>query len=216
MNMNDLMKWINTQLNSKMSVKDVKQLSILDLSGRNIKELHPDLNKLDNLVHLNISNNEIDDISIINELISYINHFYANSNKIKEFIIPNQSFNLESLFLDNNELENINLDNALFLKKASFNENKLKQVIIMNYSLERIDLANNQIETLILNTPYIIEIEAYHNNIKELSIDTFSKIENILFDKKTHITSENLYTLFQKFGLDPILIQNSKFSNKLF
>ena len=216
MNMNDLIKWINTHLNSKMSVKDVKQLSILDLSGRNIKELHPDLNKLDNLVHLDISNNEIDDIGTINELISYINHFYANSNKIKEFIIPNQSFNLESLFLDNNELESINLDNALFLKKASFNENKLKQVNIINYSLERIDLANNQIKTLILNTPYIIEIEAYHNNIKELSIDTFSKIENILFDKKTHITSENLYTLFQKFGLDPILIQNSKLSNKLF
>ena len=126
------------------------------------------------LTNLNLKNlpNQIENNTYYNSLI----HLFISNNNIKGKLNLSNFKKIESIDIDNNEIEEIILPESL--KELSISNNKLKY-IKYNKNLMRIKCSNNIIEKIDLNNN--LEICVFDNNkITNLNMYNLNKCEKII------------------------------------
>lgn len=118
----------NWQISNIESVKNLKQLTYLDLSENKIE----DLNSLENLEKLKILylfKNRINNIGLINKL-KNLSHLNIHSNNIKEVEISTILLSLKVLNLQNNKIKYVEgLSSLPLLKDIYLSKNEIEELL---------------------------------------------------------------------------------------
>jgi hypothetical protein len=125
------------------------QLDTLYLQGNLLQRI--DLSKNKNLVDVNLSTNEIRTIEGLNEL-NKLKSLDLSWNYMKTFSISNTS--IETLFLNLNELQTLDVSEAESLKALNLTTNQLTNLSVSS---------NTQLKTLVISNNRLLQIELSHN-----------------------------------------------------
>ncbi len=125
------------------------QLDTLYLQGNLLQRI--DLSKNKNLVDVNLSTNEIHTIEGLNEL-NKLKSLDLSWNYMKTFSISNAS--IETLFLNLNELQTLDVSEAESLKALNLTTNQLTNLSVSS---------NTQLKTLVISNNRLLQIELSHN-----------------------------------------------------
>jgi internalin A len=159
----------------------------LDLSGKGIKEIPPEIAQLANLQRLDLSNNQINIIPDTIAQIVSLKTLILWGNEISE--LPEsitQLFNLYRLDLGINQIKTIPswISKLINLQKLSLHSNKVSIIpdsITQLINLRRLSLRHNQITVIpdkISNLSNLQELFLYNNQIS-LIPDTVSELSNL-------------------------------------
>ena len=166
--------------------------------------------KLENLIYLDISNNNITNFSeyLKSKKIKFLK---AANNNISNFSI---SSNLELLDLSNNKLGDLELS-GLNLKELHFSFNKIESFkSSKNKSLKNIDLSDNKLKTLIFDDDNMVQILSLSNNKLDdkicISIAKCLNLKNLDIKQNMISSLENIRTLNK---LESLNITDTKVSN---
>ncbi|XP_062553848.1 uncharacterized protein LOC134219162 [Armigeres subalbatus] len=197
------MVWLNMSANMLSELNNLvfsgaKQLSLLDLSGNNISNIEEKaFYNLGQLTTLLLNGNKLKSFAD-----SVFSHLPA---LMKLYVARNELENLQSglfqfnpslivLFLQSNNL--VSLDKNLFngisnMEYLWLRSNSLTSFEFDDLKVKRINIANNQLKKLKLNsaTEYLI---AYNNSISEVTADNFAELNlNSLDLSWNNLTSMN-------------------------
>ena len=138
----------NIDYNTNLSDEDLASITTLTCEGKNISNTQG-IEKLTNLVSLNLKNNNIEEVNLNNnKLIEQLNLSY-NSLSYLDLITHE---NLILLNAEHNNISNIFLKKSYNLKELYLNDNRLSTVILKNNAnIENLFLQNNKIEFLDLS-----------------------------------------------------------------
>lgn len=139
------------QLNNvhSFALNKLSNLVSLNIKGNQIKDITGLIN-LSSLSNLNIGNNQIEDISVIEEL-PQIKTLDARGNQIKQINFSTPLINLEHLDLYNNKLEKIDFFEKIFnIKTLVLAGNQITGVLKLSglTKLETLDINRNNIREL--------------------------------------------------------------------
>lgn len=140
----------------------------VDLKGKGIKNLEG-LQYAKFILGLDLSNNEIEDISKLSQLI-YLNYLDLRKNKISNIKSLEKLKYLSNLYLSNNEIEDIEpLKDLTMMTEIKINNNKVKSLDAVS-KMKRIrvlDLDNNSIGDLSIlnNKRFLSKISALSQKI---------------------------------------------------
>lgn len=95
----------NTKITNISFLKNLKNLKKLNISGNNISDLSP-LENLTNLEYLYINNNDVKDISALSKL-KNLKELFLSGNKIKSVSELKNLIKLNVLYIDNNKISDI-------------------------------------------------------------------------------------------------------------
>lgn len=185
-------------------LRDLKQLTSLDLSETEIKEL-PILKDLSQLSQLDLSFNKIKDISPIKDL-SNITKLDLSDNQVRELSSLKNLNNLNTLYLGGNQIKNISpLKNLSNLAVLHLSYNKINDLSPLKHLNNLIDLSiiNNHLNSInilsLKNLSKLIKLDLSSNQITELScLDNLSNLVTLVLkdNKISDISSlKNLNTL---------------------
>ena len=141
----------NNEINNFDCLHDtLSNLDLLDLSFNQLKNVSS-LRYLINLKNLNLNNNQIEDISDL-QYLRYVDKLFINNNNVK-CLSPIGNLNLKYLEINDNQIENILwIKNSSNLRELKISNNKLNQLpnrLFDNFmSLSKIDLSLNQIKSI--------------------------------------------------------------------
>lgn len=169
-------------LQHEIEFVDLRSNTLLDtlyLQGNLLQEIDLTINT--NLVDVNLSSNEIYTIEGLSEL-NMLKRLDLSWNDMKTFSISNTS--IETLFLNLNELENLDLSNAENLKALNITTNhltdlsissntKLETLIISNNRLQEVDLSHNlELQYLYTSSNAFTNLDVSHNQkLVDLRVD---------------------------------------------
>ena len=186
------------ELNGSVLTSDVKQVTSLDVSGRNIANLTgiqafeqltalycrsnilTSLNVQENseLEILDCSSNMITSLSVRNNL--KLNTLHCASNKITEI---NVSFNtlLEQIDIGKNQLTNLNVKSNARLKVLNCASNQLSTLDVTdNWSLQYLDFSFNNIDLIYLISNVNLEyLNTSNNPLTTLNLISLSALKTI-------------------------------------
>ncbi len=139
----------NNQISDIEPIKNLKQISTLDLSGNQISDIES-LRHLSNLLTLDLRNNQISDIESLRHLSNLLtldlrNNQISNIEPIKELT------NITSFHISNNQIANIEPIRKLTkITTLDLNSNQITNIepIKELSQITHLDLRNNQIESL--------------------------------------------------------------------
>lgn len=176
---NVVRKMIDKQ-KGKIYKSDVKDITVLDATGKNIKELSG-IENLVNLKRINLEKNSISNIEPLKKL-SSLEEVCLDNNDIKDINALEKITNIESLSLSGNRIEDIShLKNLKNIDKLNLDKNEITDISPlgeMQY-LKYINLSNNKISNIDkLNNLENLNSLYLENN----SITNFSGIKGI-YDK---------------------------------
>ena len=163
----------------------------LDLSGKNLTELPPEIGTLTKLKKLNLCSNQLRFLPSTVSLLSSLKYLYIRNNKLNS--LPPEFFeisSLEILDLSNNEL------------------NSLPPKIIQLSSLEILDLSQNKINNLpseIFKLSSLISLNVSGNNLTNLpsEISQLSSLQYLYFhNNRLKLLSPVIYQLSSLITLD--------------
>jgi Leucine-rich repeat (LRR) protein len=161
------MKLDNTKLYSIFNDENVKillnKIEMLDLSNNNIDKFPDYISNYSNIKYLNISNNNINGIIEVNNIIEL-----ECSNNIIEGIL---SISLNVLNCENNKINNIYCPNITILE---INDNDIDELPILK-NIEQLNVVNTKIQKI----DYIKSLKELKCSTKIISKDY--KIKNISF-----------------------------------
>ncbi len=129
------------------ALSELRYLTSLDLSGNEISDVSP-LQVLNSLTFLNLGNNKIRDFSHLENLIN-LNTLALNNNKIEDIGFLEKLISLKGLALDGNHIEDIRpLENLSQLTYLGISDNLIKNI----YPLLNLIKKNR-----VFNESYIVE-----------------------------------------------------------
>lgn len=195
----------NIDYNTNLSDEDLASITTLTCEGKNISNTQG-IEKLTNLVSLNLKNNNIEEVNLNNnKLIEQLNLSY-NSLSYLDLITHE---NLILLNAEHNNISNIFLKKSYNLKELYLNDNRLSTVILKNNAnIENLFLQNNKIEFLDLsNNEKLLTLNFSGNDFLNIAMN-----EEETFDLNDIIKlPSNLYEEFPYFNSDVINnIENRK------
>ena len=213
-------KAINVSLKNinQDNIHSALKLKTLDLSRNHIT-------RLDNLTFyickqlkkIILSHNEI---SIVHEgafegISSYIYYIDLSFNKLKNFKedwIINKVTNKSLLYLllNDNEIENFVESNRTTPKmnELKLNNNKLKAFERSTSNIDRLDLKNNEIEVLTLNSG-VVDLNIENNKLSELFVGNSTRSVNAVNNQLIKFTLEN------ESQLETLLLSDNELGNKV-
>lgn len=232
-----------THLNEKTFV-NMEELSILILRGNKITSIHADTFSGSNylltidlsennikvfptkfmqgLVNSNtifLDNNKIEEIP--NDAFSnmeYLKYMSLKSNMIHKFDAPKLlSHSVETLFLDNNLLEHIDI--PFHIKNLHISNNKFKKIeILQNNSLEILDVSSNPLENVdslpVENLNKITELHLSNLEIKSFQLDKLQELENLKVLNLSQNELNNLsITNTTELSISLLDVDNNNFEN---
>lgn len=205
----------NNKLSNLSGLENALELKEIYAQTNNINSL-AGLENATILFTVNLNDNELADISVLSKSKTTLTNLYINNNDINDISCLNECVNLKLLYLDNNSIttltpltecaalekisaENNNLTSATGLEKATnivyadFSNNAisdtsaLKNIIKSGYNNLSLDLSNNHINEL--NIPVI---EYSYLNLSGNKINDFSPIKNCKISKLIFDYSEKI------------------------
>lgn len=125
------------------------------------------LDELKEIRQLNCSSNMIADAKGIDKLVNIIDLNLSNNN-ISSIDI-NRNVELKNLELKNNLIENIDVSKNVNLQKLDLSNNKIRSIFLTNnLLLEELDISNNELKELdIKNNLNLIRLSLQHNNFSK-------------------------------------------------
>ena len=197
---------INNNLQLKVLNASNNSLANLDFSNNTLlEEINCNSNQINNLTGFAFTNSTLQFLSINNNQLSELltknylslKTLYCSSNTISELLL-NANLSLENLDFSNNIISTIDLTANVSLISLLGSQNQLTQIDLNTnlYSfLETLNLNNNQIGILNLQTPNIKALFCASNQLTNLDLSTnLNLIElNISSNQLTNLTlSDNL------------------------
>lgn len=183
------------------SIQCINQIDLIH-DSKKIKTIKG-IEKFINLEWLTIKNHDIQSI----DLRPFKKLFNADlqGNKIKSIQIANK--NLKHLYLKNNIIESLNLDEAPNIRALILQNNKLKDLNIAKLEkLRNLDVSNNQLKTIQLaQAPYIESIQLNNNPWNEESFEYF---RSRFWPNSTSISNQKILKqrpLINIYAADPTL-----------
>lgn len=171
------------------SIANLSSLSNLDLRRNNFKELPDVLTKI-SLKSLNISGNQISDISLLgvcselrvldvsNNLIKALEFQFPHANALRSLNLSNNFLKeMSQFFVSLENLQRLNLNNNLITKIPSY--------VSKMTSLEEFEITDNHVET-ISEDFFELELESLNltaNNLKVLHLESLDSLESISLDE---------------------------------
>lgn len=166
--------------------KDLQGLSVQKCELKTIGGIE----KLDKLVTLDLSNNNIRDISHIQFLSEQITHLNLSSNEIKTIDALSGFKKLVHLNLKNNRIEDINaLENTTNIDTLFLSKNNIEDIGVLK------------------NYPYLIELRASENRINDISVLSGLKTLRILYLSKNNI--KNIMPLEELHNLEELMLYDN-------
>lgn len=161
----------------------------LNLSANNISDISF-LNSLTKLTHLNIEENQITDISILSQLtlLTYLN---CNNNIISDISVLTFLIQLKYFNIWNNKVSDITvLANLRQLRHLSLWNNQISDISVLTHltQLNHLDLDQNKISsiTALKNLTNLTTLYLNNNNISDISI-----LSNLVILKRLYLANNN-------------------------
>lgn len=157
----DLYLWLKKGFKMKLSLTDLNELTILNLSDTGIKEIHPDIFKLKNLKHLDLSGNLIEELQISSGNLKTID---CSWNQIE--VVKIDSPRLQVLHLHYNSIVDCNIQ-ATNLRNLSLDFNKVKKLDLNSSTrLELLSVADNGMTDLSFNPINMKDFISFDNDLR--------------------------------------------------
>jgi Leucine-rich repeat (LRR) protein/TRAP-type C4-dicarboxylate transport system substrate-binding protein len=212
---------------------DLLSVTSLDLDESNIFNL-AGIQYCTNLVHLNLYNNYITDISPLAALtkliflelgsnqirdISYlsgltnIQYIFINNNQITNVSLPNL-IDLQYLVLDNNQINAISLTHCAELEYLSLNNNQIANISLSNSTnLQYLDLENNQLVniTSLVSLNRLNELKLNHNQIIEIT--PLTSLNELTKLSLSHNRINNISSLAELTNLELLSLDHNQITN---
>ena len=146
----------------------IEEIMYLNLDNKGISDL-TGLDQFSSLQAIELSNNEIEDLSIFSNF-NTINYLNLENNNLSELNYDFSETQIYTLKLGYNQLENIEcLEDNRYLSSLSVNNNNLTSIEFNNSNLYYLNASDNNItEVSLLNNVFDC-IELQNNNITDLS-----------------------------------------------
>ncbi|WP_430409769.1 leucine-rich repeat domain-containing protein [Kordia sp.] len=204
----DFMYWENTNL---YLLNDEQQIVGLNLSSNQIQEIK-NLNTLINLQKLNISGNQIQEMKNLDNLIN-LQELYIHNNQIQEIKNLDNLINLQKLYIYNNQIQEIkDLDNLKNLQQLDISSNQISEIKNLDKLtyLTLLKLYSNQISE-IKNLDKLInlqQLDISSNQIQEIDfLKSILKLPELYYlevDHNPFLEAENLILKSNENHLDTI------------
>ncbi|MBN8642956.1 MAG: leucine-rich repeat domain-containing protein [Flavobacteriales bacterium] len=170
-----------------------KQIIHLNLSQINISDLSP-LANLKSLINLNLFNNQITDISLLKNLTNLID-LRLGSNKIVQIENLKNLNKLRVLSLEKNKVSDLSpLENLISLNKLYLYENKISNLSPLENltKLELLSLNENNISDIsyLKKLSLLKELDLSYNNVSDLSVLT-----NLKFLTKLYLNNNKIFNI---------------------
>jgi hypothetical protein len=165
------------------------QLDTLYLQGNLLQEIDLSLNT--NLVDVNLSTNEIQTIGGLTEL-NKLNKLDLSWNYMKTFSISNAS--IETLFLNLNELQTLDVSEAENLKGLNITTNDLTDLSVSsNTQLVTLVISNNRLQHIELShNPELQYLYASSNAFTNLDVSQNQKLVDLRVDRNPSLSCINI------------------------
>ena len=181
----------NNKLNGNYdAIEGLYYINNLALSGNSISSLESFNKLIQNIKEQNyqvelqtliLSNNNIEDISILNE-ISTLENVDISGNSIDDISYLKNNVNMKTLNISNNNIADISvIKNFSNLNTFNASKNKIKDIsVIKNVSLTELNLASNSIENIsVISTQTMLKnLDVSSNKISDIK-----SIENVSITK---------------------------------
>lgn len=162
-------------IKSVSGIEYFKNLQTLDLSTNEIDDISM-LASLTNLEYLTLYSNKITNINALSNL-KKLRILNLNSNEISEISVLSNLTNLETLYLSNNKINNVNeLAELVNLKDLDLDSNEIDSISMLSNlrNLEDLSLSNNKIEDInalsnLTNLKFLLLSGNQISNINSLS-----------------------------------------------
>jgi len=169
---------ISGNINLKTFYANYNQLTNLDTHNNiNLRWLSLKDNQLNNidisnnkLVELNLSNNQLSDIDLTGN--NFLRNLYINNNHLTSIDLIDQAQNLERLYLDSNQLTNVNVSYTPHLEFLYLGNNQITNLNIDGTPMLReLWLGHNQLSNVDLtNNPNIVKLYAHDNLLSSVPL----------------------------------------------
>ncbi|NER13492.1 hypothetical protein GWK08_08595 [Leptobacterium flavescens] len=168
-----------------------KQLDTLILSGNFIKTI--DLSNNTALIKLNLSVNELSSVSGLENAIN-LKWLSLSYNVLEEFSI--QTTALESLFIRDNLLTSLDIQNAESLITLLAQTNRISEIdLTTNTALETLALSDNRIQSVNLEAnPEIETLYISSNSLLSLDISNLEKLVFLTVDRNPDLSCIKIET----------------------
>lgn len=172
-----LVKYYDTNQDGEMSVDEMESITNIGMIGgyeqpKNVSKID-DLKYCINLQKLNLSNNNVEDISVLSNL-TKLETLNLSGNNVKDISSLNNLTNLNSLDLSNNNIMDISaLSNLINLKFLDISRNNIEDISALSNltNLTILYLWENSIIDIspLSNLKEFSSLELSSNNIKDIS-----------------------------------------------
>ncbi|MDQ0361761.1 InlB B-repeat-containing protein [Breznakia pachnodae] len=214
----------NNSIRSVASLIDCTNVSYLNIENNSLQSVEG-LQNMDKLSYgLNLSNNEITNLSAFTTNSLKINSLYLDNNKLTSLDGVESITALQSLSAENNNLENINAINELSnLSYLNVNNNNISSVTLSNEmnNLAELHIANNKLKNIDFLSKcshmmmYGYTLDLSNNMISSLSVFeefTTVSISSINLSDNQITSLESLKDLEQS-SINNLIISNNKLTS---
>ena len=188
--------------NRKVYKSRIENVLNLDLSNLKINSI-VGIEYFSLLTKLNISNNNISDINISQNI--KLDWLFCSNNKLLELNVSS-NLSLDRLYCANNKISSLDISKNIALDYLDCSNNKIEKLdVSKNSSLDRLFCPNNNIKTIdISNNKSIDRVDVSNNNLNKITIITTQKI----LLKRTYKNNEGNNFPRLKLDSNPKLIFN--------
>ena len=190
-----------------LSNEQLKTITSLSCDGSNTEDKIKNVNgleKLVNLVQLNLNNNSIDDVVDLSNNTKLIN-VTLSKNNIASLNLGNNNI-ITTLIANDNYISNLNIENCTELENVILSNNSLTYLNLgNNLKLKKLYLDNNFIENIDLsNNALLEEFKIENNKLIKLDLRQNTKVNYFSSDLEINIVEGN-----SKLLSDILLLPNS-------
>lgn len=182
-------------------IKDAKltNAEILDLSGLELSHIPKEVWGCYNIKALNLSHNNIKDGDIVNNLPKLESLNISNNKLTKIYLILRNNKNLNSLYLDDNMINEVKFKGDYSnLKRLSISNNRLSNLDFISKfrNLERLNVSNNQLSNATVLKGFkklqLINVSSNHITTLDFIDENSINIKSLIINNNNIVTVNNL------------------------